>query len=111
MLGREREEAEDAVRFTSLEPSKPPLLVEVPLKGGAMSFRAIGFGGLDWLRLVVELALLLGILFPTPLKSTVCARAVPLAGGGSGLPIRRTSTQSGSGDGVKGLPGRLGLGM
>lgn len=47
------------------------------------------------------------------LKSTVRARCEPRAGGGSGLlfpPVRLTSTQSGSGLGVKGLLGRLGLG-
>lgn len=45
-----------------------------------------------------------------PLKSMVWAREVPLGGGGSGLGIRFTSTQSGSGLGVKGLLGLLGLG-
>lgn len=46
-----------------------------------------------------------------PLKSTVRALAVPRAGGGSGLlPMRLTSTQSGSGEGVNGLLGRLGFG-
>jgi hypothetical protein len=55
-----------------------------------------------------------GRLFP--LKSTVLALAGPLAdpraGGGSGLllPIFLTSTQSGSGDGVNGLLGLIGLG-
>lgn len=50
-----------------------------------------------------------------PLKSTVRARCEPRAGGGSGRPafarICGTLTQSGSGLGVKGLLGRLGLGM
>lgn len=55
---------------------------------------------------------LLGVLSPTPLKSTVRALAVPLVGGGSGFPapVLFTSTQSGSGEGVNGLLGRLGLG-
>lgn len=99
------------VRRRSVVPSRGVEVegLDVLLKGGTMSFRAIEAGGRE-LRLVVELARLLGMLVPTPLKSTVLARDVPLAGGGSGLPIRLTSTQSGSGDGVKGLPGRFGLG-
>jgi hypothetical protein len=50
---------------------------------------------------------------PEPLKSTVCARAVPLVGGGSGLAPTRSrlmSTQSGSGLGVNGLLGLFGFG-
>lgn len=61
--------------------------------------------------LVLELVRLLGMSWVGPLKSTVCALAVPRAGGGSGLPpMRFTSTQSGSGEGVNGLLGLFGLG-
>jgi hypothetical protein len=49
---------------------------------------------------------------PGLLKSMVRARWEPRAGGGSGrLPSLLTSIQSGSGLGVNGLLGRLGLGM
>jgi hypothetical protein len=87
------------------EPFEPCSLVpsrfdtgEDGLYGGAMSLRAT-----VWLPFRPGLGLL---------KSIVRALAVPLAGGGSGLEpgIRLTSTQSGSGLGVKGLLGRLGLG-
>lgn len=54
-------------------------------------------------------------VFVPLLESVMRARCEPRAGGGSGLPPLRlsflTSTQSGSGLGVKGLLGRLGLGI
>lgn len=74
---------------------------------GTMSFLALGFCGAVCCKLVVEL-----LVVEMPLKSTVRARCEPRAGGGSGRPpMRCTSTQSGSGLGVKGLLGRFGLGM
>lgn len=93
------------VRFgESLLPSTPR--GAAGLYGGTISFLAIG---LPCFRLAAELAIELGVL--VPLKSTVCALEVPLAGGGSGLlPTLFTSTQSGSGDGVNGLLGRLWFG-
>lgn len=79
-------------------------------KGGAISFRAEGFL-FTWLTLVVELVRLFGMFCDVPLKSIVCALAVPRVGGGSGLPpMRLTSTQSGSGEGVNGLLGFFGFG-
>lgn len=63
--------------------------------------------------LVVEL--FLEAVFVPLFESNTRARCEPLVGGGSGLPPLRlsflTSTQSGSGLGVNGLLGRLGLGM
>jgi hypothetical protein len=86
-------------------PSKPGAWVAWVGKAGTMSFRAGRLG--VWWRLVVELFDVLGLA-----KSTVLARWEPRVGGGSGRPpMRWTSTQSGSGLGVKGLLGRLGLGM
>ena len=65
----------------------------------------------EWFKeVVLEERELRPLLAGVPLKSTVAARAVPRVGGGSGLPMRLISTQSGSGDGVKGLLGRFGLG-
>jgi hypothetical protein len=62
----------------------------------------------------VELVLDVVVLGPL-LKSMVRALCEPRAGGGSGLlrmlPMRWTSTQSGSGLGVKGLLGRCAFGM
>lgn len=81
-----------------------------------MSFLAIGFWGVVrwgcW-RFVVELVAELGWLVPLKLEGFV--RWDPLAGGGSGFPLLMlsllTSTQSGSGLGVKGLLGRAGFGI
>ena len=94
--------------FGIVELEVEPGVVAPELYWGTMSFLAIGFEVL--FKLVVELD---GGFGPLPLKSTVCALAVPLAGGGSGLslfPILLTSTQSGSGLGVNGLLGRFGFG-
>lgn len=63
-------DAEEGVRRRSEVPSRE-VVGEVPGKGGAMSFLAIGLGGLDAVRLVVELARLLGMLVFMALKSTV----------------------------------------
>lgn len=113
-LGRECVDVFDGVRFRSYAPSKFGMGVDeglLGMKGGAMSLRAAGLGaGFVWGMLVDELVLEVAAL--VPLKSTVWALAVPLAGGGSGglPPILLTSTQSGSGDGVNGLLGLFGFG-
>lgn len=112
-IGSERVEAFEVERARFGFESRLPSRLEIgsgfeTMKGGAISFLAIGFV-LPCLRLAVEFDIEFGVL--APLKSTVCALAVPLAGGGSGLlPMRLTSTQSGSGLGVKGLLGLLGFG-
>jgi hypothetical protein len=119
-VGRDRVDALDGARPRSVSasrlPSKFAVWAECVGNGGTIIFLAGGFcdaAGKPCCKLVVELAIELGVL--APLKSTVRARCEPRAGGGSGLPLlldnRLTSTQSGSGLGVKGLLGRLGLGM
>lgn len=106
-VGRERVDAAEGVRRRSLSASRLPsnwaVCVACVGNAGTMSFLALGFGGVFCCRLVgVEV----------PLKSTVRALCEPRAGGGSGRPpMRCTSTQSGSGLGVKGLLGRFWLGM
>jgi hypothetical protein len=113
-LGRERVDALDAVRLRSSSASRPPSKFELWVacvgNAGTMSFRAGGScddTGPSSRERDVE-----GVMLVS-LKSTVRALCVPLAGGGSGLPLLLTfftSTQSGSGLGVKGLRGRFALG-
>lgn len=98
------EEARLTPLVVSMEPSTLDIGLE-ELYGGTMSFLAIP---LPCCRLV-DSDLDCGVF--VPLKSTVCARAVPLVGGGSGLPLLfLISTQSGSGEGVNGLLGLFGFG-
>jgi hypothetical protein len=109
-MGRERVEAVEPLRRRSSSASRLPSKFAVWAawvgKAGTMSFLADGFCELLWCALDAEIDEL------GWLKSTVRARCEPRAGGGSGRPpIRFTSTQSGSGLGVKGLLGRFGLGM
>lgn len=114
LLGRERVDALDAVRLRSSSASRPPskfdLWVACVGNAGTMSFRAGGScddAGPSNRERDAEAEMF------ASLKSTVRALCVPLAGGGSGLPLPLTfftSTQSGSGLGVKGLLGRFALG-
>jgi hypothetical protein len=106
-MGRERVDALEALRLRSSSasrlPSKFAVWVACVGNAGTMSFLAMVFCEPPGCEFVAELGLL---------KSTVRALWEPRVGGGSGLPaIRFTSTQSGSGLGVKGLLGRFGLGM
>jgi len=113
-VGSERVDALDALRLRSSRasrlPSKFGVCVACVGKAGTMSFLA----GPPCCRFVVELFVELGMSLLL-LKSMVRALCEPRAGGGSGLlrllPMRCTSTQSGSGLGVKGLLGRCGFGM
>lgn len=107
-LGRERIDALDAalagraLEARSLVPSRFDTGAEGSY-GGTMSLRATVLLPCALAAAVVDVLV--------PLKSIVRDLPVPRAGGGSGLlPMRLTSTQSGSGEGVNGLLGRLGLG-
>lgn len=114
-IGRECVDALDVVRVRegfgdSRVPSREVRLEEgCCMYGGTISFLAIELGAGACLRLDIVGGedIEFGVV---PLKSTVWEREVPLGGGSSGLGIRLTSTQSGSGLGVNGLLGRLGLG-